>query len=537
VRLFALLSLSVGLLATSAVAQTTPPADNLPGEAVFAISGRGFGHGVGMSQYGAFGQAKEGRTYDEILAYYYLGTELGRASAKPVRVLLAEGRRALTVSSTAPFRAVDATGTVVKLAAGAVAVGPELRLPGADGPATGPLVFRAGKASLALDGVSYRGTFEVTSQGGFLRVVNVVGLENYVQGVVAGEMPHSWPIEALKAQAVAARSYALKNLLKGKPYDLYSDVRSQAYGGIAAEQPESTAAVRATAGRIVTYGGEVAATYYFSSSGGRTASAADVFGFAVPYLVSRPDPWDKASPYYRWGPILVGARTVQTKLGLTSRVVDASALTRTSGRLRSLTLATLTGPTSVPASLVRTTFGLRSTWISVGVLRLDRPRGSVEFGSSLRLTGVARNLASPQLAGSIGGGAWTPMGAFDQEVDGTVSRLVRPTATIRYRIESGGAATPVVGQVLLVRVAPRVRLVQSNQTGVISGSVRPRLPGALVSLERQRGTSWIPVGQTTTDDTGAFRLELVLVPGTYRARVSPSGSFVEGLSPALQVDG
>ena len=536
-RLLALLSLCVCLLATSAAAQTTPPADNLPGEAVFAISGRGFGHGVGMSQYGAFGQAKEGRTYDEILAYYYSGTALGRASAKPVRVLLAEGRRALTVLSTAPFRAVDATGTVVKLGAGAVAVGPELRLPASKGPATSPLVFRAGKAPLSLDGVAYRGTLEVTSQGGFLRVVNVVGLEDYVQGVVAGEMPHSWPIEALKAQAVAARSYALKNLLKGKPYDLYSDVRSQAYGGIAAEQPESSAAVRATAGRIVTYGGEVAATYYFSSSGGRTASAADVFGTAVPYLVSRPDPWDKASPYYRWGPILVGARTVQAKLGLTSRVVDAAAITRPSGRLRSLTLDTLTGPTAVPSSLVRTAFGLRSTWISVGVLRLDRPRGSVEFGSSLRLTGVARNLTSPQLAASIGGGAWVPMGAFDRSVDGAVSRSVRPTATTRYRIESGGTAVPVVGQVLLIQVAPRVRLLQGNQPGVVSGSVRPRLPGARVQLERQQGKNWIQVADTATDDTGAFRLEQVLVPGTYRARVSPSGGFVEGVSPTLQVDG
>jgi stage II sporulation protein D len=491
-----------------------------------------------MSQYGAYGQAKEGKTYDQILAYYYPGTALGRAATKAVRVLLAEGRRAITVGSPAPFRALDATGNVVKLPAGGVPVAPTLRLPGSAVPLTGPVLFKAGKAPLSLDGASYRGALEVSSQGGFLRVVNVVGLEDYVQGVVAREMPHSWPPEALKAQAVAARSYALKSFLKGKPYDLYSDVRSQVYGGVAAEEPESTAAVRATAGRVVTYGGEIAATYYFSSSGGKTASAADVFGVSIPYLVSRPDPWDKLSPYHDWGPILVGARTVQAKLGLTSRVLDATGVARPSGRFRSLTFQTLAGPTTVPSSLVRTALGLRSTWINVAVLRLDRPRGTVEFGSSLRLTGVARNLTSPQLTASISGGAFVSVGALDRAVDGTVSRSVKPTTTTRYRIESSATTPAVVGQVLLVRVSPRVRLVRGADPDVLSGSIRPRLPGAPVVLERQQGASWVRVGQTAAGETGAFRLAATqLVPGAYRARVSPSGGLVEGVSPVIQVDG
>ena len=536
-RLLALLILSLGLAATSAGAQTTPSPPSVPGEAVFAVSGRGWGHGVGMSQYGAFGQAKEGRTYDEILAYYYSGTELGKAGANQVRVLLAEGKRAVTVLSAAPFRVVDAAGNVVKLPAGPVVLTPELRLPAATAPATGPLVVRPGKAPISLDGIAYRGRFEISAQSGFLRVVNTVGLEDYLQAVVAGEMPRSWPLEALKAQAVAARSYALKNLIKGKPYDLYSDVRSQVYGGIAAEQPESTAAVRVTAGRVVTYGGQVAATYYFSTSGGKTASAEDVFGFSVPYLVSRPDPWDKASPYHRWGPVLIGARTVQAKLGATSRVLDASGVARPSGRLRSLTLQTLAGSTTVPASLVRTALGLRSTWITIGVLRLDRPRGTVEFGSSLQLTGVARNLTAPQLTASVDGTAWAPVGALDRALDGTVSRSVRPTKTTRYRIEGTGATGPVVGQVLLVRVAPRIRLARPSEPGVLSGTVRPRSAGTVVHLERQRGAIWVHVGEVITDETGAFRIELELVPGAYRARVLPSAGFVEGLSPLLQVDG
>ena len=137
-------------------------------------------------------------------------------------------------------------------------------------------------------------------------------------------MPYTWPAEALKAQAVAARSYALASLVKGKPFDLYSDPRSQVYLGVAGEKASTTQAVTATAGEVVLYGGKVATTYYFSTSGGKTASAADVFGFDVPYLVSRPDPWDKLSPYHRWGPVLIGARTVQSKLGIDARVVDAT---------------------------------------------------------------------------------------------------------------------------------------------------------------------------------------------------------------------
>ena len=319
-------------LATASASGQPVPASSY-GEAVFVVSGRGYGHGVGMSQYGAYGQALAGRTYDQILGHYYTGTEIGKAGRKEVRVLLAEGRRAVTISSTAPYTAVDATGALFKLPKGALTLRSDLELPSEAGPASAvqPLVFRPGKAALlTLDGRAYRGKLELVPQGEFLRVVNVAALESYLQGVVAGEVPYSWPAEALKAQAVAARSYALANLVKGKPFDLYSDVRSQVYGGVAGERPSTTKAVAATAGQVVLYGGKVATTYYFSTSGGKTASAVDVFGINVPYLVSRPDPWDKASPYHRWGPVparranvAVEARRRRTRR---RRVRDADAV-------------------------------------------------------------------------------------------------------------------------------------------------------------------------------------------------------------------
>jgi stage II sporulation protein D len=523
----------------SASGQQTPP--SAYGEAVFLVSGRGYGHGVGMSQYGAYGQALAGRTYDQILAHYYTGTGLGKAGRKEVRVLLAEGRRAVTISSTLPFTAVDAAGATYRLPKGALTVRPDLSIPSEAGPtlAIQPLVIRpAKKASLALDGRLYRGKLELVPQAGFLRVVNVVALESYLQGVVAGEMPYSWPAEALKSQAVAARSYALASLVKGKPFDLYSDVRSQVYLGVAGEKPSTTKAVTDTTGQVVLYGGKVATTYYFSTSGGKTASAADVFGFGVPYLVSRPDPWDKISPYYRWGPVLLGARTVQAKLGADARVTDVKGNATPSGRIRSVTVETTAGPEQVPATVVRSALGLRSTWLTIGVLRLDRPAiGAIVFGSSARLTGVGRGLESLKLASSPDGATWAGVSTLTPDAAGGITLDVKPVRTTRYRLETEGGASPA----LLVQVAPRLSLSRPTPAGpgVLAGTVKPKLPGAVIAVERRKGTGWVLVGEAVVDGAGAFRLVLdgTVPPGSYRARSTPSAAFAAGTSPVVQVTG
>jgi stage II sporulation protein D len=510
------------------------------GEAVFVVSGRGYGHGVGMSQYGAYGQALAGRTYDQILGYYYSGTQIAKLGRREVRVLLGEGRPAVTVSSTVPFTAVDATGEKFVLAKGTFTLRPDLRLPTADGPARAvqPLVLRPGKkAPLALDGRLYRGKLELVPQGGFLRVVNALPLESYLQGVVAGEMPYSWPAEALEAQAVAARSYAIASMLVGKPYDLYSDVRSQVYLGVGGEKPSTTKAVTDTAGKVVTYAGKVATTYYYSSSGGRTASAADVFGFSVPYLVSKPDPWDKASPYNRWGPVLIGARTLQSKLDADARVVDVTTTPTPSGRLRSLTLQTIAGAEQVPSSVVRTALGLRSTYVTIGVLRLDKASsGPVVYGSASTLTGVGRGLVGLKLSSSVDGSSWTPVASVAPDASGVVSVDVKPVRTTRYRLEAQGGASPA----LLVVVAPRVTLARPTplEPDVFTGTVRPKLTGATVAVERRRGAAWSLVDEALVDQSGGFRLELDALPaGAYRARTIAANGYAAGTSAVVTVAG
>ncbi len=386
---------------------------------------------------------------------------------------------------------------------------------------------------LAFDGVQYRGSFELAVQGNFIRVVNVAPLDSYLSGVVANEMPHTWPIEALKAQAVAARSYALANVVKGKPFDLYSDVRSQVYRGVAAEKPQTTEAVRATAGQVVLYAGKLATTFYFSTSGGKTASAADVFGTPVPYLLSRPGPVGQGVAASHVGPLpLRRPHPPGEARGRRSR-------SRRSGRADAFRSAALAHPADRHGldqrrpSLLRSSLGLRSTWVTIGVLRLDQPRETVVFGSPLRLTGIARSLPQPKIGASPDGSRWTEVGPFQRETSGVASLVVKPERTLRYRIEVEGASSPAV----LVEVAPRVQLSRDSvEPKTLAGTVRPRLSGAVVFIERRAGSTWRRVARRTVDSAGAFRTE-VLQPGEYRARLPATGGYAEGVTAVLAVAG
>ena len=164
----------------------------------------------------------------------------------------------------------------------------------------------------------YRDHIEIrTAAGSGLNAINAVDLEDYLLGVVPGESPASWPAAALEAQAVAARSYAVASNVNGKGFDQYADTRSQVYRGYLAETPSTNAAVSATSGEVVTYGGEVATTFFFSTSGGYTENVENVFtgGSPKPWLKGVKDPYDDSSPYHRWGPFSYSRATLAARLG------------------------------------------------------------------------------------------------------------------------------------------------------------------------------------------------------------------------------
>jgi hypothetical protein len=236
--------------------------------------------------------------------------------------------------------------------------------------------------------------------------------------------------------------------------------------------------------------------------------------------------------------VLLGARTVQSKLGIGARVVDASGVPTPSSRLRSLVVKTTSGSEAIPASLLRTALGLRSTWITVGVLRLDRASaGAVTFGGSARLAGIARGVGTPRLAASADGSAWTNAGVVNLDTTGAVTVDVQPVRTTRYRLEAEGSASSA----LLIQVAPRIQLARPTAADpyTLRGTVRPRLVGLQVVIERRKGSAWAVVGEATVDGSGAFALELetVVAPGSYRARLDATESYAAGVSPVVQVAG
>jgi stage II sporulation protein D len=538
VAVAATLALSAGAL-RSAGGTGVPATPATVGAGALVFSGHGWGHAVGMSQWGAYGYAKHGWTYDAILAHYYPGTTLGPAPVSKLRALLVENAKSVRISSDAPWTLRDTSGAVEKLDAGKLVLGPALkvRLP-ASATATQlsqPVTFVPGKAPLQVAGKPYRGTVQISVVKGRLQVVNLVALEGYVKGVVPSEMPSDWVPEALKAQAVAARTYALFHRSTTGAFDVYSDVRDQVYGGIAAESPAASAAVDATKGRVVLSAGKVADTLFSSSSGGRTAAASEVFKSATfaPYLVSVSDPYDTASPYHDWGPTPVDVNAAGKKLGLKGRVTDVPFEFWASGRVKS---ATATGPApdatvTVTGSSLRSLLGLRSTWLTGGLLTLSRPYGPLTYGSSIVVSGVARDAGDASVEQRTATPFWSPAPPVAPDGDGAFSFTVKPFATTEYRLVAAALKAPA----LRVPVAPFVRVAAPTDRLGLRGTTKPVVAGRSVEVQRLDWVVCTPVAQAPVDAKGAFAATFDLVPGTYRARYAPGNGLVAGTSPQLVV--
>ena len=447
----------------------------------FVIRGGGFGHGVGMSQYGTLGFAQHGKGYREILRHYYTDTALGRLERTPtVRVLLQSNRPAVSFTgasaagdqplrpglrySAAPYRG----GVILRSASGKrieVFTAP-LRVVGGGGR---PVTLVGGSMSGA-----YRGAIELRpAQFGGLNAINAVDLESYVRGVVAAESPSSWPAEALKTQAVAARTYAITTSKQGDGWDQYPDTRSQVYRGVTAETRTTDAAIAATRNEVVTYKGEPVVTYFFSTSGGRTENVEYGFGGGEPkpWLKSVKDPYDSVSPRHKWGPFRYTLRQAQGKLGgLVKGRFRAIRVTKrgVSPRIVAAKIVGTGGTTTISGPALRTRFGLYDSWMYFSTIR----------------TGVRKKAPA--------------------ENDVTADP------------GTGGVAPPA-------RSASRIR-------GVVAGKITPgRRGGPVVVQRRSRAHVWQVEARTKLDRRGRYSVP-VARPGVYRV---VSGG-VAGLSVTLR---
>ena len=430
------------VLAPLAVPAAPPP----DAQTVHVIRAAGFGHGVGLSQFGAYGFARKGRDYRRILRHYYRGAELSRVSPTETSVLVRRGY------SAASFRGAGRIGD--KRARPNVTYTARPGGPGIElyrgrkkvGRFTAPLgvsrrgapVQLLGKADTGVADGSYRGSLILHRARGGLMVVNRLPLDDYVSGVVPAEMPANWHPEALKSQAVAARSYALASPPRSDLYDHLPDTRSQVYTGVSGEQPESSAAVRATARQVLTWRGKPIVAFFFSTSGGRTENAENSFvdSGPRPYLVSVTDPYDRISPRHR-SELRMSDRELARRLRgryegrfLGVRVTERGV----SPRIVRARIVGTKGSSAIDGGKLRTLVGLPDTWAdfhkAVSWSGRRRIAGWFEPRGSGRVTIERRSR-----------GRWRPARRSVETFTGDFSVKVRPGT---YRARSGRVTGPAV---------------------------------------------------------------------------------------------
>jgi SpoIID/LytB domain protein len=398
-HLFATAAATAGLVLSGAfLAVPSASADSAirPTSGSFTVRGAGFGHGWGMSQYGAYGAAVRGLTWQQILAFYYPGTVQTTLSQRTIRVWItadkdgdlrvrpASGLKItsgsksyqLPTGSTYQSWRISRSGSGYKLQYQTSSGAWKTRNTGL-GTGTWKASTSSGIVTVIMPGGSrreYRGTVSLVKRGSSGRTVNTVSMENYVRSVVPSEMPTSWALEAVKAQTVAARTYAakLRSRATSSGYDICDTTACQVYSGYARtiggkrtvrETSRGNEATKATANVILSYRGSIALTQFASSNGGAAARG------DYPYLAAHPDGFDGVIKSQAWTKNITAAAvarkwsvgTVQ-KIQITARDGSGSW----GGRVRSMKIIGSKRTVTITGGAFRSAFGLRSTLFTLG---------------------------------------------------------------------------------------------------------------------------------------------------------------------------
>jgi SpoIID/LytB domain protein len=511
----------------------------LPPDFPVVFEGHGWGHGRGLGQWGARGLAESGKSWTGILSSYYSEAVSATRSPEWIRILVEQSLTVLVTSDAAfsvnfaggPTLATsDSTFKFIRARLNGTQVVVE-KAPDVGGPwtsvgaGTAPLRFSPTSSLLQLVFDSgavriYRGFIEARLPSGATSLlgINENTVEGYLYGSVPREMPASWPAEALKAQAVSARSYATNKKdsarAAGKLYDICATTSCQVYGGYASkpsvggavtklESPAANAAVDATKGVVLTYGGKPILAEYSSSTGGYTAAG------TVPYLAPVPDPGDAVSPHHLWR-ATVTASEIETAWPQIGRLVNIRVTQRNGygdwgGRVLQAVVEGTAGEVTVSGSTIRARWewparsnGLRSTWFNPVIFNAALVSATVDpsgpAGGDIPVAVSLRNTGN--VAWAIGGdlrlGAADPEGRSSPFAGGDWISPSLPSAVTRNATRPGaGAVSP--GEVGEFRFTLHTATVQP---GTYTEAFRPVvgtstwLPDVGLSLEVRVLPSW-----------------------------------------------
>lgn len=494
-------SLSASTAATSIATATTAATTAVSGPVV-GLRGRGFGHGHGMSQWGARGAASKGLTAAQILAFYYPGTTSSDIGNPLVRVrITAMGSGPTIVAAATGLTLTDGSCTAALSPSSAVSwrvskTSTGWKVEGNSSgsttwwrPATTCTGFATAKeltfvrnGSLSgsvltlrtpLGDRAYRGGLRANASG----TINVLPMDSYLRSVVPAEMPASWGIEAVKAQAVAARSYTAARLGGTGGFDICDTTACQVYPGLTSSNPEhpnSDAAVTVTRGQVRKYGSSIAVTEFSSSNGGQTVAS------SLRYQVAKADPYDGvyAAAPDTWSYLTMPVSAIESRWPAIG-TFRSMTITRDGkgawfgGRATSVQLTGTGGTQSVGAEVFRSRLNLRSTWF-------------IPVGSSVG-TDLAGNGFSDVIARDSSGNLW------NYPMNGRSGWLPRTS------IATGWPAVPEI-------LAP----------GDFSGDGIPDLMSRSMTtgvLTLHRGTGTGKIGSSTTVGTYWHRLTAVVAPG------------------------
>ena len=218
-----------------------------------------------------------------------------------------------------------------------------------------------------LGAAQYRGRLRVVPLGDRLQAVNYIGLENYLPSVVGSEMPAQWPLAALRAQAIAARTYAMAQRRPGQLFDLQATVASQMYKGIEAETTSTRQAVAQTNGQVLLYRGRLIDAVFHSCSGGSTENSGEIWNRQLPYLTSVPD-FDQVSPVRNWSKSFEPQELRRAFVEIDGVTAIEPLVTSTSGRIRQARVTGPGGQLVVSGAELRRRLGLRSTLVRFQLL-------------------------------------------------------------------------------------------------------------------------------------------------------------------------